>query len=96
MVQSFKQLNPSLWTLKIEVMFYLTVPVWMWIYRRSGIASSSNFILGLSTFYFLWLDPTNPGLAKQHSRPDEILCCRHDLPSVDRGFQIVDSVCRGR
>jgi peptidoglycan/LPS O-acetylase OafA/YrhL len=57
-------INPSLWTLKIEVLFYLTVPLLVALNRRFGMWS----LLGLfaaSTLYFCAVESTSAELAKQ-------------------------------
>ncbi len=57
-------INPSLWTLKIEVLFYLTVPALVILQRRFGLKA----LLGLfaaSTLFFYVVEPLSPELAKQ-------------------------------
>lgn len=57
-------INPSLWTLKIEVLFYLAVPLLVTLNRRFGVWA----LLGLfaaSTLYFCAVESTSAELAKQ-------------------------------
>ena len=57
-------INPSLWTLKIEVLFYLSVPALVLLNRRFGLKA----LLGLfaaSTLFFYAVEPLSPELAKQ-------------------------------
>ena len=43
-------INASLWTLKIEVMFYLSVPLLWWMVKRSGIKVLSIIYLASALF----------------------------------------------
>lgn len=43
---SFSAVNGALWTLKIEVMFYLSVPIFVWLFRKIGLWQ------GLTLLYF--------------------------------------------
>ena len=57
-------INPSLWTLKIEVLFYLSVPLWVALVRRYGWRA----LLGLfvaSTLCCYAAAPAHAGLANQ-------------------------------
>jgi peptidoglycan/LPS O-acetylase OafA/YrhL len=47
--------NGALWTLKIEVMFYATVPVFAWLFRRFGTLSMLALGYALSVAYMLVL-----------------------------------------
>lgn len=57
-------INVSLWTLKIEVMFYLLVPAIWWLVRRFGF-SALLVIYILSTAYFLIVSNYSAVYAKQ-------------------------------
>jgi peptidoglycan/LPS O-acetylase OafA/YrhL len=57
-------INPSLWTLKIEVMFYLLVPIIFWAVKRFGLISLT-FIYLSSTAYFLLTHGHSDMIAKQ-------------------------------
>jgi len=57
-------INVSLWTLKIEVMFYLLVPALWWLVRRFGF-SALLVIYILSTAYFLIVSNYSAVYAKQ-------------------------------
>lgn len=43
--------NGALWTLKIEVMFYLSVPIFIWLFRRVGLKPTLMGIYLLSYLY---------------------------------------------
>jgi peptidoglycan/LPS O-acetylase OafA/YrhL len=57
-------INPSLWTLKIEVLFYLSVPLGVWLVRRFGAWALLGMYTG-SCLYFYLLHPVSAELAKQ-------------------------------
>lgn len=46
--------NGALWTLKIEVMFYLSVPVFVWMFRRLGHVPVLLAGYGVSVAYAAW------------------------------------------
>lgn len=57
-------INPSLWTLKLEVLFYAAVPLLCLAVRRFGFPVLAVLIL-LSTVYFLVFADSRPDLARQ-------------------------------
>jgi peptidoglycan/LPS O-acetylase OafA/YrhL len=57
-------INPSLWTLKIELMFYAVLPALMAVYRRLGLAWLVALFIGSTLFYEYFVD-AQPMLAKQ-------------------------------
>jgi peptidoglycan/LPS O-acetylase OafA/YrhL len=61
----FEEVNGALWTLKIEVMFYLSVPVIAWLIRRLGLLPVTAVLYVGSVAYFLGLSH----LADVMSRP---------------------------
>ncbi|MDO8828420.1 acyltransferase [Methylophaga sp.] len=48
---SLAAVNGALWTLKIEVMFYLSVPVFVWLFRRIGLWQGLTFLYLTSFIY---------------------------------------------
>lgn len=48
--------NGALWTLKIEVMFYLTIPLMVWMFRRIGHWQGLMAIFISSWCYWQWMD----------------------------------------
>ncbi len=57
-------LNPSLWTMKVEVAFYLCVPVMVMSTRRFGTGAMVALFIA-STLYFHAVEPVSAELAKQ-------------------------------
>jgi len=57
-------INPALWTLKIEVMFYLSIPVWVMLSRRYGKWGLLGMFTASSLFYYATA-PISAELAKQ-------------------------------
>ncbi|MFC7052621.1 acyltransferase family protein [Hansschlegelia quercus] len=57
-------INPSLWTLKIELMFYAVLPLLMAVYRRLGFAWIAALFIASTLFYEYFVD-AQPMLAKQ-------------------------------
>lgn len=57
-------INPSLWTLKIEVMYYASVPLWVMLARRFGWKGLLSIFV-LSTLYVHLVTPVSGELAKQ-------------------------------
>jgi peptidoglycan/LPS O-acetylase OafA/YrhL len=59
-------MNGALWTIKIEVMFYLFVPLFVWLCRRFGTAPVLTISFAASVFYRVLLERMNhPDLARQ-------------------------------
>jgi peptidoglycan/LPS O-acetylase OafA/YrhL len=52
---SLAAVNGALWTLKIEVMFYLSVPIFVWLFRKIGLWQGLTLIYLASFFYSLWM-----------------------------------------
>jgi peptidoglycan/LPS O-acetylase OafA/YrhL len=57
-------INPSLWTLKIEVLFYASVPLWAMLARRWGGWALLG-VFSASTLYAYAAEPVSAELAKQ-------------------------------
>lgn len=57
-------INPSLWTMKVEVAFYLCVPVMVILTRRFGIGAMVALFI-VSTLFFHAVEPVSAELAKQ-------------------------------
>jgi len=57
-------INPSLWTLKIEVLFYLVVPWLVMLNRRWGLRALIALFVA-STLFFCAVEPLSAELAKQ-------------------------------
>jgi len=57
-------INPSLWTLKIEVLFYLSVPLWVLLARRFGWRALIGLFV-VSTLCYYAAEPFHAGWAKQ-------------------------------
>ena len=57
-------INPSLWTLKIEVLFYLSVPLWVWLTRRFGWQALLGLFIA-STLFCYAAEPAHASIAKQ-------------------------------
>lgn len=57
--------NGSLWTIKLEVMFYLSVPVIVWLCRRFGKLQILSGLFLLSVVYETALRHSHPTLASQ-------------------------------
>ncbi len=51
----FEEVNGALWTLKIEVMFYVSVPIIGWLIRRIGLLSVVGVLYVGSVAYFVGL-----------------------------------------
>lgn len=47
----FTAINGALWTLKIEVMFYLSVPIFVWLFRRYSTLKTLTLTYCLSVAY---------------------------------------------
>ena len=58
------QINPSLWTLKIKVLFYLSVPLWVLLARRFGWHALIGLFVA-STLCYYAAEPLEAGWAKQ-------------------------------
>lgn len=57
-------INPSLWTLKIELMFYLALPTLHFVFVRVGWAWIAALFLA-STAFYLWFADAHPEIARQ-------------------------------
>jgi peptidoglycan/LPS O-acetylase OafA/YrhL len=57
-------INPSLWTMKVEVAFYLSVPLLVMLNRRFGVRALVALFVA-STLFVLWAEPLSAELAKQ-------------------------------
>jgi peptidoglycan/LPS O-acetylase OafA/YrhL len=57
--------NGSLWTIKLEVMFYLSVPVIVWLCRKMGKSQVLGGLFLLSVIYVSLMQQFHPTLASQ-------------------------------
>jgi peptidoglycan/LPS O-acetylase OafA/YrhL len=57
--------NGSLWTIKLEVMFYLSVPVIVWLCRKMGKSQVLGGLFLLSVIYVSLMQRFHPTLASQ-------------------------------
>ena len=53
--QTFEAVNGSLWTMKVEVMLYLSIPIVAWILLRSNKLAALIIIYVCSYLYKLWM-----------------------------------------
>ena len=49
-------MNGALWTIKVEISFYLAVPLIVWLCRRCGVAWTLGSIFVLSSIFRMWMD----------------------------------------
>jgi len=63
--QNNKAINPSLWTLKIEVMFYLVVPVIWYLIKRMGSITMPIIYIASTIFALTAISHGHETLAKQ-------------------------------
>jgi|SRR5450756_404284 len=52
----FQAMNGALWTIKVEVSFYLLVPLIVWLCRHYGVVWILGSIFVLSSIYRVWMD----------------------------------------
>ncbi len=63
---STSAMNPALWTIKVEVAFYLFVPVLVWLVRRLGRSAALTSMFAISAIYRIAFEHLGrDGLAKQ-------------------------------
>jgi peptidoglycan/LPS O-acetylase OafA/YrhL len=86
--------NGALWTLKVEIAFYITVPVFVWAIRRAGAASVLIGTYFLSSVYAAYV--SGP---LQHQLPGELRYfmagagCYYGLSLLQRHKKLIAANC---
>jgi peptidoglycan/LPS O-acetylase OafA/YrhL len=85
--------NGALWTLKVEIAFYMTVPVFVWLIGRVGAAPVLVGTYVLSSFY-----ASHVGGSLQHQLPGELryfmagAACYYGWPYLQNRWPLVAAV----